>query len=448
MSTTTSIPACISPSSTQRESANAWLSALRGTSGAWTSHYRGFLALCDQGVVSVTNFATGVVIGRACGRPELGVYTLAWTLVTLSTEVFGLLTTAPYTVFSPRLSKCRRRRYLGSVLVHQLLLSAIFASTIAAGAALGSWTAWLSNDLSTVIRTTAGAIVFIGLREFIRRISFADLRTGAALSIDVIACLAQVGGMLLLLRSGALSASRTLLLLGASSAVTAVGWLALNRRAFRLGARVCGRDFRSNWHFSKWVLGSGIVSIFARYLYPWILAAFHGTSVTGTWAACSAIVALGNPVLLGLSNHVLPNVSSVYAASGIEALKRYVHRSSFLFAVLLVPVVLLLAGRGERIVTGVYGATYAGSVGVLVLLALNMLVTSLANPYSQGLFSLERAKLDTLINLVCVMMLFTVGVAAVKYYAALGAAGALLTSSTASAILRVRGFSRETRRRS
>jgi O-antigen/teichoic acid export membrane protein len=178
-----------------------------------------------------------------------------------------------------------------------------------------------------------------------------------------------------------------------------------------------------------------------------VLAAFHGTSVTGLWAACSAIVALGNPVALGLGNHVLPNISTVYASSGTAAMRRQVHRSSLQFAAFLMPVVLILAVWGERIVTGVYGKAYAGSAGIVFLLALNTLISSLMYPYSQGLFTLERAKADTLVNVVTVALLFTVGITAVKFYAALGAAAALVLSSGITAAIRFGVFAREVRHR-
>jgi O-antigen/teichoic acid export membrane protein len=405
-----------------------------------------FIALADQGVVSATNFATGVIIGRVCGKAELGVYALVWTLISLITEISAVLTTTPYTVFNPRLGQYQRSRYLGSVLAHQLLLSLMFALIMAAGAALGSWRGWIPNDVSSAVSVTAGVIVFIGLREFVRRVSFAELKAGMALLVDTIACLVQAGGMLLLLHFGALTVSRTYALLGISSALVAGGWLALHWRAIRPGPRLYGRDWERNWRFAKWVLGSCILSLFPRYLFPWVLAAFHGTSATGLWAACAAIVALGNPVALGLGNHVLPKISKVYASSGAAAMQRQVHRSTVQFAVLLIPLVLILMGWGEHLVTGVYGKAYAGSAGIVFLLALNTLISSLMYPYSQGLFSLERAKADTLVNVVTVVLLFTIGIAAVKSYAALGAAAALLGSSIITALIRVGVFAREIRR--
>jgi O-antigen/teichoic acid export membrane protein len=437
------------PLRTDRQRSKAWIviRSIMGKAAAQAGRHPGFFALCDQGIVSLTNFATGVIIGRVCGRAELGVYALAWTLMTLATEFSATLTTTPYTVFSPQLDQDQRSLYLGSTLVHQSVVSMIFALATAAGAVLGSRQGWLSHSLSGVITTTACVIVFIGLREFVRRVSFAELKVGLALLVDVIACLAQAGGVLLLLHFGALTVSRVYTLLGISSALVAGGWLALHWGKFRLDARHCAQDIKQKWRFAKWVLGSVLLWTFAMYLYPWLLAAFHGTSVTGTWAACCAIVALGNPVLLGFGNYVGPQIHNIYAASGTAAMQRSVYRFSLLFTALLLPVVLVLTCCGDRIVTDVYGKAYAGNGAVTILLALNLLVSSLTYPYSRGLFSLGCAKVDMLVNIVAVALLFTVGIAAVKSYAALGAAATLFVSSSTTAVIRIGVFAREVRRR-
>jgi O-antigen/teichoic acid export membrane protein len=406
---------------------------------------RGLLALGDQGLVSITNFATALLIGRVCGKPELGVYTLAWTLLSMVTEISGALITTPYTVFSPQLSRFRKSRYLGSLFVHQLVFAIIFALVIVSGACLGSLYGWISHSLRNVFATTAGAVVFVCVKEFVRRVSFAELKIGSAFLIDAMACGVQVGGVLLLFHLGSLSTSRTLEVLGISSAVAAGIWLWLRRRTFRFESLLYERDLRRNWRFAKWVLASGLLSAIARYLYPWMLAAFHGTSATGGWAACAAIVAMCNPAVLGLSNYALPRISNIYARSGSAAMQRSVNRFSLLFVLLLLPVVVTLGACGERIVTGVYGMAYAGSAAVLFLLGLNMLINTLTNPYSQGLFNLDSAKADTLINVLWVVLLFTVGIVAVRLYAATGAASALLVSSSITAAVRIGVFARKVR---
>jgi O-antigen/teichoic acid export membrane protein len=409
----------------------------------FTEHGASFIALADQGIVSATNFLTGVIIGRACGKAELGTYALVWTIISLITEINSVLTTSPYTVFNPRFGRYQRSRYLGSVLVHQLVLSLMFALVMAGGVALGSGHTWLPADVAHAVLVTASVIVFICLREFVRRVSFAELKPVAAFSVDLITCLSQAGGVLVLLRFGLLTVSRSYELLGISSALAAAGWLLLRWKSIRPGPRLYGRDLERNWQFAKWVLGSCILSLFPRYMFPWVITAFHGTSATGLWAACAGIVGLGNPVALGLGNYVLPNISKVYARSGTSAMVRQVHRSGLHFAALLMPLVLILLVWGERIVIAVYGRAYSTSAGIVILLAINTLITSVMFPYSQGLFSLERAKADTMVNVVTVVLLFTFGTFAVKYYSALGAAVALVLSGFITAAIRLLVFARE-----
>jgi O-antigen/teichoic acid export membrane protein len=431
-----------------RVGAYAAIKATRRAFSKWSAAMPGLIALCDQGAVSITNFATAVMIGRVCGKAELGVYSLALTLITIATGIISTLISTPYIVFGPQLRRSRRRLYLGSILVHELLLSVSFALIICVVAAEGRWQGWLSSSISNVGTITAAVIVFISLREFVRSVSFAELKVGWALLVDLTGCVGQAAGMLLLIHLRALTVSRTYAILGVSSAVAAGGWLLLHRATFRLDKRFYLADLKRNWDFGRWILGSGLLWQASGYLFPWILAAFHGSSVTGVWAACSAIVALGNPVLLGLSNYLLPKISNVYATVGVQNMKRHVHRYSLLFIVLLLPVVIFMGAFGERLLTGIYGGAYGGTRGILVLLALNLLVVTLAKPYSQGLFSLKCARADTFVNVIWVVLMIAVGIPTVKTYASLGAAATMLASGGIAVSIKIAVFAREARLRS
>jgi O-antigen/teichoic acid export membrane protein len=410
--------------------------------------HRGFIALCDQGVMSVTNFVTAMIIGRVCGKAELGIYTLAWSLLSIVNGISATVITTPCIVLSPQFAPARRRRYLASLFVHQALLAAIFTAGTAAVVGLTAWGGWISGDLSRATSTVAAIIFFTSLREFVRSVCFAELRTHWAFAVDVIACAFQLTGMALLFYSQALTVSRTFLLLGIGCAVASAIWLVLNHKRFRFNARLVSLDLKKNWAFAKWVLGSAVAWQVATYLYPWMLTAFHGTAATGDWAACAAIVAAGNPIFLGLNNYVAPKIANVYAESGLLDMNRYIQRSSLIFAVLLLPLVVLLAAFGSTMVTGIYGKSYTGATLVIVFLSSNMLVNSLTNPFAQGLFNLKHAKADMLVNIVSVALLFTIGIPIVRAYAATGAAFALLASSTIVAIIKIGIFRREVVRRS
>lgn len=272
----------VSEDLTARRQKRAWRS-IRSMLRITTSFAAGSprsLALCDQGVISFTNFGTALIVGRACGSTELGVYALAMTLISFATDTSAALITTPYTVFSPQLSPVRRRQYLGSLLAFQSILSSLFALALVVGGAVASWRGLLPDRVSGVVTTTAAVTAFVSLREFVRRVSFAEAKIASALAVDLCTCLIQVGGVLLLLRWGALTASHACIVLGISSATAAGCWIAIRHNALRIAPRCWGRDLKRDWGFAKWVLGSGLLWAVAMYLYPWMLAAFHGTSTT------------------------------------------------------------------------------------------------------------------------------------------------------------------------
>ena len=174
-----------------------------------------------------------------------------------------------------------------------------------------------------------------------------------------------------------------------------------------------------------------------------MLAAFHGTSATGDWAACAALVAAANPIFIGLTNYLSPKIANVYASGGVTSMERYIYRCSLMFAVLLLPITIAMAGTGGYLVTRIYGSSYNGATIVILLLALNMLVNSIVAPFAQGLFNLKCARADMVVNVVSVVFLFTVGIPVVKTYAAVGAACALLASNATLACVKIAIFKRE-----
>lgn len=401
---------------------------------------RGAMALFDQGVVSVTSFFATILIGRTCGKSDLGTYMLAWTILSVSSELSGALITTPYTVFSPRMSELQKRRYLGSILVHQtallLLFTVLMATLLFAGYAVG----WLAKGMAIPFAVCAAVLTPLGLKEFVRRVSFAQLRLGSACAVDVAASVLLFAGMLTLAVTRKLNIAGTLLLMGISAGLAAGAWLWWYRAEFRFQPSLLYPDLVENWKLSRWVLGSGVLSAAARYSFPWMLAAYQGSSATGLWASCTSLVSICNPLVIGMSNYALPRISIVYAESGRLAMRRKVNSFCALFALSLFPLALGLSLAGERLVTHIYGPAFAGTSAVLALLSWNLLLNSTTNPYSQGLFTLNRAKEDTVINGIWVVLLFSAGIFAVRWYSALGAAVALLASSLATAAVRAGYF--------
>jgi O-antigen/teichoic acid export membrane protein len=392
-------------------------------------------------VASATNFLTGIIIARACSKEQLGLYSLGFSLILLMTDFQTSLITTPYMVYAPRLKGRAHALYTGSTLIHQLAFCLITMFGVAAAALVVS-RGLGPRGLGPVLWALVVVIALIMLREHARRVSFARLQLVTAFLFDTSIAIGQVAGLLLLARFGLLSASRAFWVIGSVCGIAVVGWLWSDREFYhpRLGESLA--DLKKNWVFGKWVFASGLVWAVSMNLYPWFLAAFHGTASTGVWAACLGVVSVGNPALLGIQNLVGPKISHTYAAAGPKALRRLVLRIT---AAISLPVSLLclaLIVWGGRLTALMYGRQYAGNGLVVAILSLNLFVNAAAFSFSRALFAIERADLDFLVNFAALFMMVTLGFWLVRAFGPLGAAIGLVAANLVTSAVRAGVFLR------
>jgi O-antigen/teichoic acid export membrane protein len=406
-----------------------------------TTARQGALSLIDQGVASATNFLTGVIIARACSKEELGLYMLGFSLILLVTDLQASLIATPYMVYAPRLKGEAHASYTGSTLVHELALCflivlALIGGEIAIRHGVGP------RGLGPVLWALVAVATFIMLRDYARRLCFACLKIKEAVLLDAGIAVGQIGGLLLLARFGLLSANRAYWVIGFACGVAVLGWLWAERSFYRLRVSESLADLKRNWIFGKWVFASGLVWTLSMNLYPWLLAAFHGTASAGLWAACLGAVALGNPAVLGVQNFLGPKIAHVYAEEGGGALRRFVLRASAAFALPMLLFGLAMMFWGGPLVTLLYGHQYAGNGLVVTILAFNLAVFVVAFLFSRALFAIERADVDFVVNFVALFIMLTLGLWLVRVLGPLGAALGWLGANLATSGVKAGAFLR------
>ena len=403
--------------------------------------HQGILSLADQAVASATNFLTGVIIGRSGSKEELGLYMLGLSLILLMTDLQTSLITTPYMVYAPRLKAKAHALYTGSTLIHQLVfclivMVGVLCGMVAVNHGIGS------KALGPVLRALVVVIALIMLREHARRVSFARLKLRTAFIFDTCIAIGQIGGLLVLAYFGLLTASRAFWVIGSVCGIAVLGWLWSDRGFYDPRFSQSLADFRKNWIFGKWVFASGLVWAVSMNLYPWLLATFHGVGSAGVWAACMGVVSVGGPVMVGIQNLAGPKIAHVYAAEGHIALRQLVFR---LTAIVAAPISLLCLVTfivGGRLVVLMYGRQYGGHGLIVSVLALNLLVSAIAFPFSRALFAADRADLDFFVNFTALFIMLTVGLWLVRAFGPLGAAWGILGANVSTSVVRAIAFLR------
>jgi O-antigen/teichoic acid export membrane protein len=338
-------------------------------------------------------------------------------------------------IYTPRLKGSDRTLYTGSTLLHQLVLCFLTILTLISGIIIIEHGIG-PRDLIPVLWALVAIIEFIMLREYARRVYFTCLKVKKVLLLDTSVAINQIIGLLLLAKFKVLTASRVYWVFGFASGVAVIGWLWFERNHYRLQIDESIADLKKNWTFGKWIFASGLVLTVGVNLYPWLLAFFYGTASTGVWAVCLGIIALGNPFVLGVQNFLGPRIIHQYTEYDGKSLRRFVLKTSAIFALLMLIFSLVMIFLGDPLVSWIYGVRYTGNSLVVTLLAFNAGVNAVAFLYSRALLAIERAYADFLINFMTLFIMATLGFWLVESLGLLGAAFGLLGGSLVTLVMR------------
>ena len=336
-------------------------------------------------MVSATSFAITVILGRLCGKPEVGLYYLALQAVLLARGVQEQLIVSPYLVYSGRKSGRDCATYAGSSLVHEIALLTGVMLTLAGVAHYGG----LSSSLTGLLWLLVGAAPLMLLREYIRQISFAELRVTEALAVDCFVAVLQLGALAAAAYYGVLSTPLTYTLLSIGCGIAAVAWLARRRGKFVAECRAVYSDWFHNWQFGRWALASQLLGQTMPLVLPWIVAGTHGEAATGTLGVGTTLIGFANMFVLGLSNFICPRAAQSFASGGRRELIGVLKQAAIMYLAVLVPFALAMLMAGGPLMAAVYGPDFADAGPIMAVLAFGAVANSLGVTAGNGLWAME-----------------------------------------------------------
>ncbi len=396
---------------------------------------KGVLSVFDQGVVSAANFVTSVVIGRVCGKEELGVYFLALSVLYFVRGVQDQMLAGPYTVYSPRRSGRKLATYTGSVLVHQLGLSTLtvlgiglFLLAVIAGYGPAS--------IGSTLGVLALAAPLMLLREYARRHCFARFHYATVIGVDALVSCLQIGGLAALYATGMLSAAGMYLVLGVACGLACGVWLMLHYREISIRYRRVLSDWWFNWKFGRWALMGQLVGCSAPYILPWIVVASHGESSAGVMAACTSITGIANTFVIGVANYISPRAASAFNQGGAPALKKVLATAAVVFTMTVGGFSLLTLVAGDWMLSLIYGGAYQGAGLVLAMYAGAMLANAYKITAGNGLWAIERPDANFAADVAALIVSLGLAAWLTPLFGVAGAAAATLVGTGLDAAIR------------
>ena len=400
---------------------------------AWLKTKNQILGIADQLVVSATSFATMLIIARWTNASELGLYAVGISAIAILLTVQDSLITRPYSIQIFRPTGTPEEHSFSAFLLSLILSSlAVFA---ACAAALYFTFSGDSSDRTKLVLTFALVAPLVLTREFGRRYSFANLKMYRAFTIDTIAAICTLMPMIFLGWTGKLDAVAAIAGVGCGAGVSGVLWFLRRRKAFKFNSNSVLQILKQSWELGKWLLGSQLAMQVQSYVISWLCLFFLGATITGTYAACTSIVALANPFLFGFFNLMTPKSVHTLRNKGSVELRRQVLRDSAFLAGMMSCFTLLIYFFGVKLVALLYpGDEFANLGNVLTILTVASLFATVGAPAAIALQSAERGRAIASVSLCTCLAGSAVSWQLIAAFGLTGAAWGLLVTEMIGAI--------------
>lgn len=347
-------------------------------------------ALIDQGMVSVINFLTGILLARYLGLAEFGVFTLAWIAVEFVIGIQQSLIVAPMMSIAPKQPVEAHPGYFGAIFAQQLgyaVLSFIICilGLLFVNALKPDW------GLDGIGPALAAAMLAAQVQNFLRRYFFTLGRATTAFWLDFVRYGGQIGLLLWLFHSLEIDAKWTLWVIsGTATASVLIGCFFLDRIAFDAG--VAKSIFHRHWRFSRWLLYSEVVRWGTTNLFMIAAGSIIGPAAVGAIRATQNLVGLCHVLYLGLDNIAPISASRHFSEGGLAALIRYLKRLTWVLVAVVGMTVLIAAAVPELWLGLIYGENYAGQGYLIRWWAITYLVAMISVPLGYGLRATEYTK--------------------------------------------------------
>jgi O-antigen/teichoic acid export membrane protein len=337
-------------------------------------------AIADQGIVSVGNFGTSVLLARFFSPAQFGLFVLIYTLtLALNTAQLSLVN-YPLSIMAARVESGDVSKVAIAGFTLTLLCLLPFCLLIAAVVLL--------LGAPEICFPAAGALICWQMQETARRVLLSRFEFKLALASDLISYLGQLLCLWLLARFHELSLSSVFFTIG----ITCLASLVLQSTAVRI--RISFRDllrYRAMfWSIGKIAFGSNFLNALTLLVFPWLLA-IQGKSLSAEFYALTTVLGVTNPIAFGLGNLLLPQTARHAElrdrSAAIESGARAVYAGAFL----LLPYFCVLWAWPSRCLAFFYGSSspYVPAIWSLRWLIVGFFGAYLAHVLGTILFGLE-----------------------------------------------------------
>jgi O-antigen/teichoic acid export membrane protein len=251
-------------------------------------------------VVSGSRFLLSILIARALGLEDFGVYALLWTIVTFASAMQIPVTITPMMQLGPRVLGHRQEEFFATAMFTQLAYSVIAVPFVTFAAAV---IVWGRPDALAIVLAINSYVLIFNQYEYFRRYLFTKGYRVVAFGIDAALYAILLAIILGFVWFGGINIAKYLFL----SALPAFAFCLLTLRLYQFRATECSvhsAQGRRIWLLASPLIVSTIAGFISGHAFVYSSAFFLGTEEVGGIAAARNVMGPVIIFMMALENSI------------------------------------------------------------------------------------------------------------------------------------------------
>jgi O-antigen/teichoic acid export membrane protein len=385
-------------------------------------------AFADQGVVSLGNFLTSLLLARQLRIAEYGTYVLILSSILIANSLHYALVTLPLVIKASSLSGSEQRKYAtGSAWLTGVSSFLTIAIVMVSAVSLGR---------PRVVVIACLAAVAWQLQETMRRTLIAQLRYSTVIWGDTVSYLGQATILFAVAHARLLSIEFAFLAMAATSLLAAL-IQAIQVRLTSLSFSGLVSNAREFWTLARWLLPAALIGPLTSQAYPWILTWTHGRDHAANFQALINVLGVTHPLLLSVSALVIPAVAAAKGTSRCSNARRLAWSYTWQFEALVAPYLIILLIWPGAVLRLYYGASspFLSLLTPLRLMAVTYFFAFPMTVWAAALCGVERVRAGFRVQVLGATTTAVIGVPACMLFGVSGAASVDAISRAVRAIV-------------
>lgn len=391
---------------------------------------RGFSAVLDQGLFSISNFALNIFLIRWLETADFGAFAVAYSLFALLATLHAGFLTEPLLVFGPGRYAKKRSHYLGTVTNGHWLFGVGFSAVLVAVAIAGFL---FSHPAAAGLLGLAAAAPFILYRQLGRTATYMILNPRLAAFAAAVYMGLTLSGVFILQQTGWLSSAMAFLLMGLASLISAL-WLFRRLRPTRVSIRgnPLTRDvLGDHWRYGRWAAATGILLWVPGQIFYFALSVSIDLDATAELRAAMTLIMPASAALSAIGILLVPTLVRLRSRADF---RRTVIAGMAVLTFLATVYWLILGNFGQPILLWLYGERYIEIGPLMWIFGLVPVFTGSVTVLGPALRALERPDLVFRAHALSSVATVTIGFALMTIYGLQGAAVGMVAAYATTAL--------------